>query len=516
MEEEIKDVGLPEQFGRKKSSRGKSRRIFGTKKGAERDAQPDAQTNELRIQQSVSSAVGPEPAETGSPRFPTTQEYQILGHTKSVTALCFNSAGSRLYTGGSDPSIKYWSFPSLNILDTHPDVSIEIQSSYDIASVDVTPDGQYILVASGTPQATIFDSKGLRKGETKRGDMYLYEVRQTIGHIAALVGAFFCPTTASLFATASKDGTVRFWDFLNLEKHKTLFKLGQHGGVRNPANSIRWTRDGSGVWVSGSDPCVRFFTETEAGSVFELMDVAKAIDIQDNMLATRFETSLALWDWRQTDRPVWTYETRSDTGCVRFSPDYSMLVVPESVHRGSIHGGSLVFIDVETGQCTEEVMFPASVGARSCEWSGVTNQIAVGCTDGVTRVLYDPRISKAGVMLSLEKGITVKVETDEAVIGSLTPRLIDPETERVIRGFWFPYSDPEKRDRRAAAEPKAPLWGEGHHGRIAVHPLQAKLKELGQVDVPDDGDVVEALRARNREAKLKYFTSVKKNEEDDE
>jgi hypothetical protein len=187
--------------------------------------------------------------------------------------------------------------------------------------------------------------------------------------------------------------------------------------------------------------------------------------------------------------------------------------VPETVHRGSIFGGSLAFLNSETGEKAETVMFPAGIGARCCLWHNSTNQISVGCTDGTTRVLYDFMTSEKGVILSLEQGISMKSETDRAVVGHLTPRLIDPETERVIRGFWFPYADPEKRDRRAAAEPKVPLWGEGHHGQIAVHPLQAKLKELGQVDVPDDSDIVEALRARNKAAEVKYFTTVR-NQED--
>lgn len=120
-------------------------------------------------------------------------------------------------------------------------------------------------------------------------------------------------------------------------------------------------------------------------------------------------------------------------------------------------------------------------------------------------------------MLSLQKGLIIKNETDDAYIGEVIPRLVDPENERVIRGFWFKYTSPEIRAKRQAAAPKAPLWGEGHHGQLAVHPVQAELAELDQIDVPDNTDILDALKSRSKLAESKYFTNITEyRPEDDE
>ena len=225
---------------------------------------------------------------------------------------------------------------------------------------------------------------------------------------------------------------------------------------------------------------------------------------------------LTMWDIRKTDSPVWTSNASSKAPGVAFSPDSAHLAVPETVPKGSIYGGRLSFLGCGGGELEGEVPLQSGVGATVLEWNEKTNQIYVGCTDGIARIFFDASASRKGAMLAIARGIYQRTETDNAVIGELIPRLIDPEQERVIRGFWFPYSSEELRNKRESALPKAPLWGEGHHGQLAVHPVQQELVELGQVDTPDTMDILEAIRRHKKDAELGYFTKSHAKRPEDE
>jgi hypothetical protein len=271
---------------------------------------------------------------------------------------------------------------------------------------------------------------------------------------------------------------------------------------------------GDGLFVCANDGTVAYFDEGQSSVAMKLdcRDVMASIDARDHFVVVRSEAEgrVVLFDARNADSPIWSFRCSSSVQSVGLSPDGAIVLACEMVSREAVCGGGIRLISVADGVEQEQVMFPAGVGGRCCQWNRATNQIAVGCSDGITRVLFDCRLSRNGVLLSLEHGIAVKNETDEAAVGQLVPQLVDPETERVIGGFWFPFTDAAKRDKRAAQEPKAPLWGEGHHGQIATAPLQVQLKELYHEDEPDDTDIVESLRARNKAAEAKYFTSVRK------
>ena len=495
MEESLRDLGVPSEFGRQRPVGKRSDALSGSSVSVSCERTPLVQT-------------GPEPPFV-QPQFPVTSEYQVKQHSRQVTGIAFDSSGSRMFTGSADCSVKYWNFGSMKIERTTPEVSIELDMSSGITGIDYN--GKVVLVGSQSPEIGLYDLSGLKKGATRRGDMYLYDITKTYGHVAPVNGVVFSKSDENVFASCSADGTVRVWDVKKLSEQRWLFKLGEKAGPRVPADAI--AGNGDEVVVAGEDGCVYVLGHDQMLAKFSVGGAMCAVDAFGEFIATRLDDSVAVWDRRNHEKPVCWFGCESKTGCVGFSPDGRTLMLPEMVHNRSIFGGSVRLLNLETATEDDRVMFPAGVGARCCKWHPQTNQIAVGCSDGITRVLFDFSSSHKGVLLSLEKGITVRTETDAAVIGNLTPRLVDPETERVITvggtGFWFPYTDAEKRDKRAAQQPKAPIWGEGHHGQIATHPRQVQLRELQQVDEPDDTDIVESLRARNKEAQVRYFTSVK-------
>lgn len=506
MDDELAWSGLPTGFG-------KARPVRNNHPKKQRDK--NSRYMEMTPARPEMAQIGPNPLLSSHiPRFPTATEYQVIGHGKIVTALAFDKSGNRMFSGSADCTVKYWNFAGMKVTNTAPEVSIELDSAYEITGID--HNGELVLVSVNAPEISLFDSKGLKKGSTRRGDMYLYDLRKTYGHVAPVSAVAFCPNDRGVFASCSADGTVRIWDVKKLNEQKMLFRIGQKGGSRIPVHALAWKEDT--VFACGDDSCMHVFENDQHVTEIALPEtMVQVATYRNRLIATRSSSKVYVWDTRNPERALIEVSSRSTTASLSFSPDGGSLLIPEMVQRQSIFGGSLRIFGIEEKCDIDEVMLPRGVGARCAKWHENTNQIAIGCSDGITRVTFDPTISKKGVLLSLAKGIARKTETDNAVVGSLIPRLVDPETERVITvegtGFWFPYSDAEKRDKRAAQEPKAPIWGEGHHGQIATHPRQAQLRELQQVDEPDDGDIVESLRARQREAEVRYFTSVRDQRE---
>lgn len=529
MDDELKNLGLPTHFGKREKKivqikKGMNFHLTtnGVKKEGNEDFEIERFTVPLTIERKEMKQVGPTPEAEPQIKFPTIQEFNVVGHSKIITAIAIDSSGNKVFTGSSDCSVKYWNFATMKASDPSAETSIELDTAFEINALDVSNDAKLILLATGTPEAKLFDGKGLKKGETKRGDMYLYDPKNTVGHVAALTGAQFKPNDSSVFATSSVDGTLRFWDSNKLSKQKMLFKLSQKGGIRNKTHAMVWSVDGSGVYVCANDPFIRYYNASGPENQTELKIQTPGINIAITAakngynIASKSNRNILLWDIRKTEKPVWNIEVDSDGSYINFSPDSNYLLVPKMVKSNSKYGGCIHIIKNETGTTEPPLLLPSGVGACCCKWHDQTNQIVVGCSDGSIRVMFDPRISKNGIMLSLQKGLIIKNETDDAYIGELIPRLVDPENERVIRGFWFKYTSPEIRAKRQAAAPKAPLWGEGHHGQLAVHPVQAELAELDQIDVPDNTDILDALKSRSKLAENKYFTNVTEYRQDDE
>ncbi|OHT10002.1 hypothetical protein TRFO_20906 [Tritrichomonas foetus] len=543
MDEELKSLGLPTSFGMRKRTHFQPRKksqqnsrplnqefkVKGTEKAEEKPVEEKKVYVPITIERTPLKQIGPFPPPPSDSSFdikcPISQELKMATHTKRVTAIATNYSGSHIYTGSDDCVVKYWNFNTLEIGNMEPAVNLFLENVYQVNSIDAVDDGHLVMFATGAAEAQLFDHTGLRKGQTMRGDMYIDDKSNTTGHTCEILRAQFKPRDGSEFATVSRDGTLRFWDTEKLNKQKCVIKLSFRGGPCNQGKAMAYKPDGSGAFVTACDPSVRFYVQN-VNNIFSTPQikipapanvgaVAAANDCVHVAGRLEEEGDVLIWDIRNPNKPVFSFLADSNVTSLSFSPNSQYVLIPEIVHPKSRQGGSVQLLNIYTQKIEHRIWLPTGVGARTVLWHPELNQIIIGCEDGNTRVLFDSEISKNGAITVLEKGIKLKTETDDAIIGQLTPQLLDPEYERVIKGFWYPFVDEEKRKKRAAALPKAPLWGVGHHGQIAIHPLQAQLAELNQVDEPDDTDVVESIRARSKLAELKYFTNVTQNKEID-
>ena len=116
-----------------------------------------------------------------------------------------------MITGGLDYLLKIWDFPGMNRklksmreyrpFDGHP-----------ITALSFDPDGQNFLCCTTNNQARIYDKDGGKVQMTIRGDMYIQDMANTKGHVAALTDGKWHPQQRNLFLTASLDGSIRVFD----------------------------------------------------------------------------------------------------------------------------------------------------------------------------------------------------------------------------------------------------------------------------------------------------------------
>ena len=116
------------------------------------------------------------------------------------------------------------------------------------------------------------------------------------------------------------------------------------------------------------------------------------------------DDSMKLWDIRMTAKPVLLWDdlpNLSSKTNIALSPDQKIIVTGSSVRKnygnGTLHG----FCTTTGRRVCEVPVGPSSV--ISTFWHGTLNQIFVGMADGKIEVLYNPILSKGGILKCISK-----------------------------------------------------------------------------------------------------------------
>ena len=295
-----------------------------------------------------------------------------------------------------------------------------------------------------------------------------------------VTGVHWHPTEKNTVITSSLDGTVRMWDILGeaafgnlINRHvlKVKAKPGQgrlgvsscsfsHGGARIYAGCV----DGSvHVWLTNK----RVFSREDA--VFSIPAAQTAaitslsVSPDSKLLALRLEGgTVIVYDIAKLQAVLHCVITGTDNAYSQanscFSPNGQLLVVGTSASRDAAEAKSqLVFFDISMGDkktlnlsdAYMKIGVVAGASVIAVKWQPTTKQIFCTTSTGIIRVLFDPRFSEKGAMLSSSRAPKrEKDPTDFVVVGEiLTPDALPMFKDRVTDSRQIKYlerKDPVK------------------------------------------------------------------------
>lgn len=140
-------------------------------------------------------------------------------HTKCITALAVDPAGSRLLTGSNDYTLQLYDFGGMDAahkpfleLRTHSVTDFLDSGQFPITDIHYTPTGDKFIVSTTSSCAKVFTREGQQILSCIKGDVYVTDMAQTKGHVNSITSCQWHPYLKDIFITASLDGSVRMWD----------------------------------------------------------------------------------------------------------------------------------------------------------------------------------------------------------------------------------------------------------------------------------------------------------------
>jgi WD40 repeat protein len=452
------------------------------------------------------------PSELPSLNIPITHEIELKGHSKPISALAWDPSGARLLTGGFDYTVKFWDFGGMD-KSLRSFREIEPMGGHQIRSLMWSSTGDRVLIASGSAQPKIFDRDGFEISEFVKGDQYLSDMAHTKGHIAAVSNALWHPNEKNTILTSSIDGTVRIWDANNVKKQKTVIKSKNDRGVRTGILHANYGLDAKLIAAACQDGSIQIWKATgpftrpdqhiREAHVPGTETSCILFSFDGHTMVTRGgDDTMKIWDLRNLKSSVHVINnlpnTFEQTDCV-FSPDERFIVTGTSVNKkDEAASGLLKFYDKTTFKPVQQLGISKASVIRIL-WHKDLNQIAIGSSDNVCRVLYDPVLSTKGALMCVVRN----------------PRKQDPFDYTADRPIYNPHSLPmykpepsAKRKREKARKdpikskkPDIPLTGPGVSTRAGANYAGHLLKKIGVLKPVRDEDPREAILRHAEAAK---------------
>lgn len=357
---------------------------------------------------------------------PLVEDIFLGGHSKAVACVAIDPSGSRCLTGSHDSTIRFWDFAGMDKLCSSFRV-IEPVPEVKILDIDWSIRGDCFLVATHTTQCRLFNRDGKLITDYAKGDMYLRDLRHTLGHTANLTCVRWHPTDPLTFATAGNDSTIRIWDIEDCYKQKSVivFKKGSRGAeARTQVSKIRYSNNHKLIAGTGADGSLRMWKADGPYAVACLQNL-KANEEEvcalefcpfNDLLITRTKNSLRLWDKRKLS--LFIHELKVPGDCAVWSPtgQYICYSCPED-HDPQVRG--LCILDQNFNQIDIPNIVQDTEQVTSLLWHSHLNQIASGTIKGNTTVRFHETASYAGALLcktaKISKSALQKAEVMDAL-----------------------------------------------------------------------------------------------------
>lgn len=343
---------------------------------------------------------------------PISHEIILDKHTRQVSGLTLDPAGTRLVSGGHDSLITFWDFAGMGA-GTRAFKVLEPFDAHQIRSVDFNNTGELLLLTAANWQPKIMTREGEDVGEMPRGDPYLRDMKNTRGHVGEVTSGSWNPKNKSQCITSSADMTIRIWDAMNVGKCQQILvhkpKVAGAGKIKCTAAS--YSTDGKTIGGAYADGTLSLwatdgpFHRPMGGIVQDAhergTETTGIVFSQDGWsMASRGSECVKLWDRRHFKVPIATFHglpNRYQETNVLFSPNNQELLTSSST-------GSTAHVQVMSAKTLEPLKrIPFASPPVKLLYHARLNQIVTGLVDGHIHVLYSPEKSTRGAKLVVSR-----------------------------------------------------------------------------------------------------------------
>lgn len=344
--------------------------------------------------------------------YPITHEIILSKHTKFVSGLALDPAGSRIVSGSHDSLVSFWDFAGMGHAH-RPFKVIESFETHQIRSTDFNCTGEVVLISAANWQPKIVSRDGEEMAELSRGDPYLREMKNTRGHVGEVTSGKWHPRNENQCVTASADSTVRLWDANNVNKSlQVMTHRSKVAGLSKvKCTSAEYATDGKAIGASYADGTLSIWStdgpyHRPTGGLIPDAHASDdtitglAFSLNGWSLASRGTRTVKLWDRRNFKSPIAVVD---DLPCpaagadVVFSPNNQEILVASTDHQLA----QLHILSARDLRSLQSVRFNSPVS--KILYHDKINQILTGHANGDVCVLYSPEHSSRGAKLVVSR-----------------------------------------------------------------------------------------------------------------
>ncbi|KAF8820877.1 putative Cleavage stimulation factor subunit 1 [Cardiosporidium cionae] len=197
-------------------------------------------------------------------------------HSAPVTALCFHPFKPVCCSGSMDKTVKLYNVSEEN-MEKPGSFSNDL---YPIHSLCFHPCGDFLYVGTSHPTIRLYDFQSA----------VCYTSRKLELNHTNSINTIRCSADGSIVASASDDGTIKFWDAISFKCINTI----ENAHRCYPVKSIQWSHSGHYILSSGLDGQMRIW-DIRRGQEVLVIGSGRQADISHCSASFLFDESLILY-----------------------------------------------------------------------------------------------------------------------------------------------------------------------------------------------------------------------------